>query len=287
MLIKIILSDDRYFNSDRSGYNNQLLKMFGKLLLYFALLLWFVVPSQAQLTIMLPQVEAQKDDIITVDFDVADFKDIVSAQFTILWDAEVIEYQSIDRLNLPFFTVGENFGLSNTSEGLIRFNWLDKTPNFSGASIDDGQQIFTVNFKVIGEKGSSTPINVIDSLPTIIEFIDTSGTEVGYTIESGTVIVSDPSSADYLEAGSVRLYQNAPNPFRQQTAIRFHLNSTEKLDIFVYDIYGKKLFEKTGDYSQGIHFIDFDANLFPSDGTYIFELQTVNFSLTKKMVLLR
>jgi len=261
--------------------------MFGKLLLYFALLLWFVVPSQAQLTIMLPQVEAQKDDIVAIDFDVADFKDIVSAQFTIMWDAEVIEYQSIDRLNLPFFTVGENFGLNNTSNGLIRFNWLDQSPNFSGASINDGQQIFTINFKLIGEKGSSTPINVIDSLPTIIEFVDTSGTQVGHTIESGTVIVSDPSNTDYLEAGPVRLYQNAPNPFRQQTAISFHLNSTEKLDISVYDLYGKKLFEKTENYSQGMHSIKFDAKQFPSDGTYIFELQTVNFSLTKKMVLLR
>ena len=69
------------------------IKMIKDLLLYFALLLWFVVPLQAQPTIFAEDVEGKPGDEIEVLVKAENFVDVVAMQFTFEWDADVLEFR--------------------------------------------------------------------------------------------------------------------------------------------------------------------------------------------------
>ncbi len=54
---------------------------------------------------------------------------------------------------------------------------------------------------------------------------------------------------------------NYPNPFKDATSIRYELMDNEKVNISVYDVYGKLVDEiKNGEESSGIHNIVFDSS---------------------------
>ncbi|MEM1320750.1 MAG: cohesin domain-containing protein [Bacteroidota bacterium] len=235
---------------------------------------------------MLSDQEAEMNETVTVDFRVNDFTSILSAQFTINWDAEILQFTEITNFNLPDLNLATNFGTTNADGGLVRFSWLDLSVT-NGVSLEDGEQMFSIDFKVIGEPGTSTLVSVIDSMPVIIEFVDSSGTNIEPEIQNGTITVSNPLSTRFAEAGTLTMHQNAPNPFRQQTAIRIELNSAEELTLRIYDLLGNMIFENKKRYSAGEHSILINADQLPTAGSYIYELQNADILLTNKMVLIR
>ena len=81
--------------------------MFRKLLLYFALLLWFVVPAKAQLTIMLPEMEVESGEVIDLDMRVTEFNAIIGAQWSIQWNPDILEYIKIKQVKIGLdFRIG-------------------------------------------------------------------------------------------------------------------------------------------------------------------------------------
>ncbi len=83
------------------------------------------------------------------------------------------------------------------------------------------------------------------------------------------------------------LNQNYPNPFNPNTTIRFSLPVQTQLKINIYNMLGelvKTLSE--GIYEAGYYNVNFDATGL-SSGTYIYRLESKNFTETKKMILLR
>jgi hypothetical protein len=83
------------------------------------------------------------------------------------------------------------------------------------------------------------------------------------------------------------LSQNYPNPFNPNTTIRFSLPVQTQLKINIYNMLGelvKTLSE--GIYEAGYYNINFDAAEL-SSGTYIYRLESNNFTETKKMILMK
>ena len=83
------------------------------------------------------------------------------------------------------------------------------------------------------------------------------------------------------------LSQNFPNPFNPSTTIRFSLPIQTQLKINIYNLLGELV--KTisqGMYEAGYYKITFDAEGL-SSGTYIYRLESNNFTETKKMILIR
>ena len=85
------------------------------------------------------------------------------------------------------------------------------------------------------------------------------------------------------------LYQNYPNPFNAQTTIRFDLKNQSRVQLKIYNSVGE-LVETLIDRELGVgsHEVIFDSNKtnLPS-GVYYYNLQTVNFSRSKGMVLVK
>jgi len=115
-----------------------------------------------------------------------------------------------------------------------------------------------------------------------------SGTLLKTTTGGFTAIspISNEIPKDY------KLYQNYPNPFNPGTKIRFDLSSVGQRQVFDlqlinYDALGREVAVLVNEQLKpGTYEIEFDGTNYPS-GVYFYKLITVDYTDTKKMVLLR
>ena len=96
----------------------------------------------------------------------------------------------------------------------------------------------------------------------------------------------------YPSTSMVNLHKNYPNPFNPKTTISYNLKEDTFVNLTIYDLVGKQV--KTlvnGKEKSGNRHIQWDAtNLhgYPvPSGTYLYKIETDNFSQTKKMILLK
>jgi len=150
--------------------------------------MFFLVPatySQTSLTISPTTITGNTGETVTVSLIVNDFTDIVSMQYGIKWDPAVIQYNSVDDLNLDL-NVG-NFN-ADVSGGFLSFSWFDGTT--VGQSLSDGSTLFTMSFTVLGDASSGSTITFASRQGLTIEITDTSG-EV-----TNSVVLTDAQFGD-------------------------------------------------------------------------------------------
>jgi hypothetical protein len=83
------------------------------------------------------------------------------------------------------------------------------------------------------------------------------------------------------------LSQNYPNPFNPTTAIGYQLPKASYVNLAVYDVSGRKVFELAeGLRAAGVHEVTFDAVNFAS-GLYFYRLEAGDFKAVRKMVLIK
>ena len=111
-------------------------------------------------------------------------------------------------------------------------------------------------------------------------------------ILSLTKVEDNPSSPEEFA-----LYQNYPNPFNPSTKIKFTIPSnvkreTSNVSLKVYDVLGNEVAVLVDEEKPaGIYEVEFDSHSSEARnltcGVYIYQLTAGNFSLTKKMILLK
>lgn len=128
---------------------------------------------------------------VTVD----NFNDLIAAQMTIIWDPAVLQISGVQGFHplVPGLNVG-TFGYAPLAAGLdpgeLTIAWTD--PTLSGITINNGETLFEICFDVLGDIGTSTPINVqANNAPTPIEITRSNSEEIGLISNSGAIVVSD------------------------------------------------------------------------------------------------
>ena len=87
--------------------------------------------------------------------------------------------------------------------------------------------------------------------------------------------------------GEFGLMQNYPNPFNPSTKINFTLPKASKVELFLYNQLGKKVWTiAEGEYAAGTHQVQFFANNLAS-GIYYYRINAGSYSQIKKMVLIK
>ena len=260
------------------------------ILLYFALLLWFVVPVSAQPTIFTPDMTVDEGTTIEVDVKVNDFESVQSMQFSVNWDPTVLQFDSLSNLNaLPDYSVGANFNIANAiQEGKLTTLWLDNM--LLGLTLDDSTTLFSIVFNVIGDADSSSSVSITND-PLEVEFSDAAGNILPVILENGMITIVGPLSVrntPFSQSNELfTLYQNEPNPFESQSVIRFDLNRSMEVTFEIYDINGKLVYTLQNQFQEGQNSIVIDADKLPGTGNYIYTMKTNDFSLTNKMVLVK
>ncbi len=88
------------------------------------------------------------------------------------------------------------------------------------------------------------------------------------------------------------LHTAYPNPFNPTTTIRYDLPQASRVRLTIYDVMGRQVRtllqgEQAAGYRSVVWGGTDDRGQLVSSGVYLYRLQTGEFSLTKKMVLLR
>ncbi len=90
-----------------------------------------------------------------------------------------------------------------------------------------------------------------------------------------------------------KLEQNYPNPFNNKTIISFSINQTFIINLFIYNINGKEVIKLVDHqvFNAGVHRVIWNCKdkhgKEVSSGVYLYSLKSCNYSLTKKMLLIR
>ncbi len=263
-----------------------------RVLLYFALLLWFVVPVTAQPTIFIEDQSVDPNTSTTVDVKISGFLDILSVQFSVNWDSDMLQFDSIsiDEIGVLPDLNASNFGTTNSHLGRFTTSWFN--PSLVGVEVEDSSTIFTIHYQVLGDPGTSSDVGISDD-PLAIEISYEDGTVLDIsdiTLENGTVNVLQAMAVENLLVQSNQaftLYQNEPNPFDNQTVIRFDVNEASDFVLEVYDSKGALIHAHNDYYLTGSQSITIDKEILPAIGTYFYKLKTKDYFITNRMILVR
>ena len=121
------------------------------------------------ITLSLGQVNAKVGETICVPVSVASFQQILSTQYSINWDPNLLTFKGFKGFQLQGMGAG-NFGTPLAPKGILTCVWIDET--LKGVSLPDGTVIYEVCYEVNANAGGQgIPIQFSDQ-PTPYESVN-------------------------------------------------------------------------------------------------------------------
>ncbi|MEO1260846.1 MAG: HYR domain-containing protein [Bacteroidota bacterium] len=204
----------------------------------------------------------------TVDFT-ADLAGYLAYQFTLGFDQDKLELKGIT----PGVEMSaSNFGTAHLEEGLLTTSWFRVME--AGAKGD--VPFFSLEFTA-KEKGKLSEMLLLNSRLTEAGGFEADGTAHPVVLNFSTDNGIAPTADDFT------LFQNVPNPFSEVTTIGFQLPEATTAALTVFDISGKIILERKGQYGQGYHEINIENVNLPGNGIFYYRIETPTHTATKKM----
>ena len=211
-------------------------------------------------------------DEVRMDIRSDDFKSIAGMQFTLNFDADVLEYTAIEGGKLNFSDSNVGGQLANRGEIIASWN----TATDISAAADDILMTIIFRARTNGDLSSIS----ISSDQIASEVYSSELNIMGLDIE----LRDENKVPTYAE---IVLQQNRPNPFTYKTTVSFTLAEASMAKLSVYDINGTLVHRINNSYPQGLNSIDVSANhLNVSGGIFYYTLESNGQTATKKMILL-
>ena len=221
--------------------------------------------------IEVPESEHEVGDWVEVPFYAEYVNEIMGYQFTIEFDPNALEYQEVVPGAVPNL-FPENFAAINPTAGLITTVW-----NEYGESAPGGRlELFTIKFRV-RQRGNLKNWLYLGSRLTQAEAYNQDGEKLGIQL----VFTGATAAAE----GEFELFQNRPNPWKNETIVPFQLDPGGEAKLSIYDMAGKLVYEVGGEYESGYHEIGISRSDLPSAGLFYYTLQAGDRRATRKMVL--
>jgi gliding motility-associated-like protein len=139
---------------------------------------------------LLGDAQAVPGDLACIPFNVVNFENIISYQFSFNWDPAVWTFQNINGINLPGATLA-NFNTNLVDAGGLLFEWSSAGP----VSLSDGQSLFNVCFTP-APTASPDDCDLLDALgfPLINEAVssNSNGENIGIVTTPANLCVLYP-----------------------------------------------------------------------------------------------
>ncbi len=203
----------------------------------------------------------QTGDRVEVEFTSEELNTILGYQFTMNFDNKVVDLIEIQEATAN----QQNFGQSMIADGILTASW-------NGNATTNSAFKLVFNAK---QAGTLSEVISISSEYTQAEAYTTNGEMQNVGINFGTTT----ATADFA------LYQNTPNPFKGETTIGFNLPEAAAATITVSDVSGKVIKVVDGDFVQGYNMITLNSDNL-ANGVLYYQLDTDNFTATKKMIII-
>jgi hypothetical protein len=224
--------------------------------------------TNGALNLIAEDVRYELGDEVRIAVRSDNFDEITGYQYTLHFDAGSLSYAGVESGAIELGDL--NFGLNRLSEGTLTTSWHSE----NGVSSDD--VLYTLVFKATSTGRLSESVRLSSSV-TRAE---------AYTVSGETRGVS--MSLRSSEAGLVyELHQNQPNPFASETVIGFTLPKAMDASITIYDVTGKvlKYIEVAGE--QGYNQVPVRSGDLSASGVLYYQLDTEDFTATKRMVVIK
>ena len=222
----------------------------------------------------------QAGETVDAVFKASNHTDLAAWQFALRFDPAQLRFEHVEALApaLSLDAAG-NFGTYNIAEGELRALWSVA----QGVTLEGGTPVFRVRFTA-QESGRK--------LSELLGFDEKALSKVAYTtglVASDVQLVflepSGSTSVGASEGLRAQLLQNRPNPFHGSTQIGFVLPESCEAQLRVFDVSGRLLAERKGQYPAGRQEELF--GLGNATGVLYYELTTPFGILTKKMIAAR
>ncbi len=197
----------------------------------------------------------------TIEFNAQDA--ILGYQFTLGFDQTALEFVDVASAN------ADNFGLSLLNEGVITASW-----NNSEAI----KSTFSLTFKATADVTLSDALT-INSRYTVAEAYDANADLLDVSLEFNT-------ENGVVTTNNFELYQNTPNPFKEETKVSFNLPEASAATLTIFDVSGKVLKQYAGDFAKGYNEIIINKDQLEGAGILYYQLDTNTETSTKKMILI-
>ena len=199
-------------------------------------------------------------------------------QFTLNFDVDAVQI-----LDVKAGSIDADFGLSMIKEGVITTNWSSA----EAAGLENDVVAFSVNLKVNAEASRRTQLNEVISLNSRYTNAEAYNQDLEL-MNVGLNFYSNGSeqTLSNSEAWGFDLYQNQPNPFKEETLIGFHLLEAGTARLSIYDVSGKVLKNIEGDYAKGYNEVSIMRSDLAARGVLYYQLGTEKDSATRKMIII-
>jgi len=108
---------------------------------------------------------------ICLDVKTQDFQKILSMQYTMNWNPNVLKFKEFGELNLKDLNAS-NFNTQIAAKGSMPLSWFDQ--DIKGLTMKDGSSIYQLCYEVIGAAGSSSRF-IFTNDPVTIEISNAGG----------------------------------------------------------------------------------------------------------------
>jgi Secretion system C-terminal sorting domain len=248
---------------------------------FLFLVLLNATTTSAQATLIASTRTVRSGDSVTVNLNISTRDTLSTMQFTLQWNTATLAFGRIDTLGgFPPTSDGDEFGTANIPTGRLSFVWTSK-PNVSHRPLPDSL-IFKVVFKAIGAQGTNSPIQFVGT-PTAMRASNPRLQNIPVTGRNGLVLIGNVATKDLSTEGGDWV-QNSPNPFDNQTVVRFKLAESSPVTLQIVDAQGRLMHTQKGFYAAGEHNIDLHTEGVLPKGMYLLSLQTNKNLLTRNVI---
>ncbi len=133
--------------------------------------------------------DANPGDVIDINFQVDNFSQIISVQYSVNWNPGVLKFRTIKNFNPAVPGLSPSvFGTPQVliDAGKFTLSWIESS--ITPITIPDGSLFFTVEFEVVGDPCQSSPVAITND-PLEIEVAEAGEVSVGLIANNGSVSV--------------------------------------------------------------------------------------------------
>lgn len=217
----------------------------------------------------------ESGEVIEVSIASNKLKEVLGYQFTLGFDTQILEFlEVIPNANLS----QENFGLAMLEEGILTTSWNNSTDKKLQENTD--ATLFNLKFRT---KAKGSVKEAVDLRPgyTEGEAYDLNenkmNVELQFNNEQGAVVASE----------QFVLYQNIPNPVRNETVIGFKLPTATTATLKIFDTDGRILKEYQIEGVKGYNSVSIKQSELEGTGILLYQLETPSNTQTRKMTIIK
>ena len=208
----------------------------------------------------------KEGEMFSLDFSAIDFN-AIGYQFALEFkDLILLDVESnLENLN------DTNFGFTLIDDGILTTSWN----NSSAVKVADDKVLFSLKFFSEKEMELSEALILTNQYTTA----------EAYSSQSELLEVKLNYTGGTINASAFALYQNTPNPFKNETSIGFNLPEASSVKLKIFDATGRVLKLIEGDFTKGYHEVNIKNSELNGTGILYYQMETNNNTATKKMIL--